>query len=144
MPRHVHPVLALTPLVLLAACGGNSDTATTTDEATATPPAAIETTPVAAATPISYDCLPAHLLTVVYDNSGATPRATLTLDGTTHELTQIEAASGAKYATDAGLTAGKSLIWWSLGGEHGKIIERPIGGPDTAELTLAECSPSAG
>ncbi len=143
MPRHAHSVLALSPLMLLAACGGSSDTAAPADETAAATPTAVETAPVAAATPTSYDCLPAHLLTVAYDNSGATARATLTLDGQTHELTQIPAASGAKYKTDEGRTAGKTLIWWNKG-ESGILVEGPVGGPESDELTIAECSPSAG
>lgn len=138
MPRHAHTVLVLSPLVLLAACGGG-DTAAPADE-TATPPAVVEAAP---AVPISYDCLPAHLLTVAYDNSGPNPTAALSLDGANFVLSRIESASGAKYKTDTGRTPDKTLIWWTQG-ENGMLVEGPVGGPETAEITLAECSPSGG
>ena len=140
MPRHALTVLAVSSLALLAACGGGGDTAPTDETAT---PAIVETaTPVAAA-PTSYDCLPAHLLTVAYDNSGVNPTATLSLDGANFVLSRIESASGAKYKTDAGRTPDKTLIWWTQG-ENGMLVEGPVGGPETAEITLAECSPSGG
>ena len=144
MHRHAHTVLALAPLVLLAACGGSSDTATPADEATTAAPITSETGPVAAAAaPVAYDCLPAHLLTVAYDNSGSTPQATLTLDGTTHVLTSVTSASGAKYATDSGRTAGKTLVWWTKGPD-GMLLEGTVGGTEADETQIAECSPSAG
>lgn len=141
MFNHVKPILVLVPIALLAACGKSNDTATAdgaTATATATPDAA---TPVAAATPISYDCLPAQRLTASYDNSGATPKATLTLDGKTYELTSVQAADGAKYATDQGRSAGKTLVWWTKGPD-GTLLEGKVGGSASDEAKLAECSPS--
>lgn len=142
MPRPLHIAFALPPLVMLAACGGSSETATPTEAATTEAPAMAAATPTAAVAPTAYDCLPAHVLNVTYDNAAATPTATLSLDGATFVLSRIEAASGAKYKTDMGRTPDKTLIWWTLG-QNGKLIEGPVGGPESAELTLAECSPSA-
>lgn len=138
MPRHAHSVLVLSPLVLLAACGGSSETAAPTEAATTEAVAATQPTTV----PIAYDCLPAHILTVAYDNAAATPTATLSLDGTEFVLGRIEAASGAKYKTETGRTTDKTLIWWDKGAS-GILVEGPVGGPESEELTIAECSPSA-
>jgi membrane-bound inhibitor of C-type lysozyme len=140
MPRHAHSVLALTPLALLAACGGSSETAAPTEAATETP--AVTTATQAAAAAIAYDCLPAHILTVAYDNAAPIPTATLSLDGASFVLSRIEAASGAKYKTEAGRSAGKTLIWWDKGA-NGILVEGPVGGPESDELTIAECSPTA-
>jgi membrane-bound inhibitor of C-type lysozyme len=93
--------------------------------------------------PVAYDCLPAQLLTVAYDNTGPTPTATLTLDGTTHVLSQVPSASGARYATDTGRTAGKTLVWWTKG-QDGTLFEGTVGGAGEDETQIAECSPSVG
>ena len=136
MPRHADTVLALSPLLLLAACGGSSEPAD--DTAAETPPVA-EAAP--AATPIAYDCLPAQRLTASYDDSGETPRATLALEGTIYELFQVTSASGVKYATDEGRTPGKTLVWFTKDSD-GTLYEGTVGGAEADETKLAECSPS--
>lgn len=140
MFKHATALFALAPVVLLAACGKSDDTAAT-DAATATATATAAATPVAVATPISYDCLPAQRLSASYDNSGATPKATLTLDGKTYELASVQAADGAKYATDQGRSSGKTLVWWTKG-QDGTLYEGKVGGTADDETKLAECSPS--
>lgn len=139
MPRHAPLPLALCPLALLAACGGTSEPAPA-DEATAAPIATVAA--AAPATPIDYDCLPAQRLTASYDTSGETAKATLTLDGTIYDLFQVTSADGAKYATDAGRTPGKTLVWFTKGDE-GTLYEGNVGGSAADETKLAECSPSA-
>lgn len=133
MPRYTKIALALAPVALLAACGGGSEEPATDETAT-------EAT-VAVAAPVTYDCLPAQRLSASYDNSGDVSKATLTLDGATYELAAVPAASGVKYVTDAGRSAGKSLVWWTQG-EEGTLYEGTAGAPDAAETQIASCSPS--
>ena len=140
MPRHLPTILVASPLLLLAACGGSGDTAAPADTATAETPAVAEAAP-APATPIAYDCLPAQRLTASYDNSGTTPKATLTLDGKIYELFQVTSASGAKYATDEGRTPGKTLVWFTKE-DDGTLYEGTVGGAEADETKLAECSPT--
>jgi len=142
MHRLAKPLPALAPLALLAACGGG-------DEAPAPPatptPTTAATTPATPTlpTPVAYDCLPAQNLVVSYDNSGATPTATLSLDGATYRLSSVPAASGARYSTDEGRTGGKTLVWWTQG-QDGTLYEGDVGGTADSEQQIAECSPSAG
>jgi membrane-bound inhibitor of C-type lysozyme len=141
MPRHVPIVLALTPFTLLAACGGSSEPAAPIDEATTAAPAVAAAAAPVAATPISYDCLPAQRLTASYDNSGTTSEATLTLDGKIYELFATPAASGVRYVSEEGRTPGKTLIWFTKG-DDGTLYEGNVGGSEADETKLAECSPS--
>lgn len=138
MPRHVPQVLALSPLALLAACGGNSEP-TPADTAAATPTVAA-VAPVAA-TPIAYDCLPAQRLTAAYDDSGATRAATLTLDGTIYELFATPDAGGVRYVSEEGRTPGKTLVWF-MKGDEGTLYEGDVGAAPGGETLLAECAPS--
>ncbi|WP_204352211.1 MliC family protein, partial [Klebsiella variicola] len=78
----------------------------------ATPrPSATASAPTATA----YDCRPMLKLSAAYDNSGATPKVQLTIGEKMYELTEVIAASGAKYATDRGRAPGKTLVWWTKG-----------------------------
>jgi membrane-bound inhibitor of C-type lysozyme len=136
MPKVVPIALAMSPFVLLAACGGQ-ETAEPAAEATT---AAAVATPAAAA-PIVYDCLPAQRLSAVYDNTGPTSLATLTLDGATYQLTSVPTGSGARYVTESGRSPGKTLVWWTKGPD-GTLYEGEVGGAEGAETKLAECSES--
>jgi len=139
MPRHAKALIALLPAALLGACGQSQDSAADTS-ASATPVA----TATGSATPLAvttYDCLPAQRLSASYDNTGATPTATLTLDGTSYLLTNVPSADGAKYSTDQGRSAGKTLVWWTKG-QDGTLYEGKVGGTAADETKVAECSPS--
>jgi len=92
-------------------------------------------------TPIAYDCLPAQRLTAAYDNSGATAKATLDLEGTIYELFATPSASGVKYVSEKGRTPGKTLVWFTKG-DDGTLYEGDVGGTEASEKELAECSPS--
>jgi membrane-bound inhibitor of C-type lysozyme len=136
MTMHAKALIALSPAFLLAACGGSKTEPAPTDTATsATPTAAMADAPVA------YDCLPAQRLSVAYDNSADPAKAALTLDGRTYDLTVGVSASGARYVTENGRTAGKTLVWWNKG-QDGTLYEGTAGNPDAPETKIAECSPS--
>lgn len=141
MPKFAKSLLVLSPFALLAACGGESETAAPADDMAAAP-TPTPTADAAAATPVSYDCLPAQDLSVSYDNSVDPPTATLTLDGETYQLTAVEAASGAKYATDAGRSSGRTLVWWTQG-QDGTLYEGTVGGTEADEEEVASCSQSS-
>ena len=134
------PILAL---ALLAGCGQKSEAPpanTTLDTSvagneTAVVPAAPVTT--------AYDCMPALLLSATYDTSGATPTAKLTIADKSYDLTSVQAASGAKYASDQGRSAGKTLVWWTKG-EEGTLFEGKVGGTEADEKKVASCSPRKG
>lgn len=131
------PILCL---ALLAACGQKSETPpanTTLDTSIAG-----NETATAAAAPVTtaYDCMPAQLLSATYDNSGATPKAKLTIGDKSYDLTGVQAASGAKYATDQGRSPGKTLVWWTKG-EEGTLFEGKVGGTEADEKKVTSCSP---
>ena len=74
----------------------------------------------------TYGCGSFGEIVARYDNSG-TDRSTvrLTIDGASRDLVQVVAASGARYATEHGLTPDHSLIWWTSGPEA-TLLEMPL------------------
>ena len=132
------PVLAL---ALLARCGQKAETANTTAVPAVTANEVMAPGNAVAAAPVTvgYDCMPALLLSAAYDNSGATPKAKLTIGDKSYDLTGVQAASGAKYTTDQGRSAGKTLVWWTKGPE-GTLFEGKVGGTDADEKKVSSCS----
>lgn len=135
------PILGL---ALLAGCGQKPATAPangaventlTLNETAAAPTAAPQT--------VAYDCLPALLLSATYDNSTTPAKARLTIGDKSYDLTGVQAASGAKYATDQGRSAGKTLVWWTSGND-GTLYEGKPGGTEADEKKVASCSPRKG
>jgi len=152
MPKlPVQSLVALAPFALLGACGGGTNTSTavnqTIDATGNLASSAVGTVQnamaPAAATPVTYDCLPAQRLSVSYDNSGSAPRARLTLDGKDFDLTSVPSADGAKYSTDQGRSPGRTLVWWNKG-QDGTLFEGKVGGTPADEKKIASCSPSKG
>lgn len=133
------PILAL---ALLAGCGKKPEAVpanTSEPVLTANETDAIDNAMAAAPVTVGYDCMPALLLSAVYDNSGATPKAKLTIGDKSYDLTGVQAASGAKYTTDQGRSAGKTLVWWTKGPE-GTLFEGKVGGTDADEKKVSSCS----
>ncbi|WP_423602616.1 MliC family protein [Sphingomonas sp. MS122] len=131
-------------LALLGACGqkpatapanGTAENTTAVNETAAAPAAAPQT--------VAYDCMPALLLSATYDNSTAPAKARLTIGDKSYDLTGVPAASGAKYATDQGRSAGKTLVW-ATQGEDGTLLEGKVGGTEADEKKVSSCSPRRG
>ena len=141
LPTRSLLVSSLAGLVLLAGCGQKTETAATN---TAMEPAATANdtaaTPAAASQTVAYDCLPALLLSATYDNSTTPAKARLTIGDKSYDLTGVQAASGAKYASDQGRSAGKTLVWWTKG-EEGTLFEGKVGGTEADEKKVSSCSP---
>lgn len=89
----------------------------------------------------TYGCGSFGEVVARYDNSG-TDRSTvrLTVGGTSRDLVEVVAASGARYATEHGLTPDHSLIWWASGPEA-TLLEMPLDHTATFAdaRTLATC-----
>lgn len=128
-------------LALLAGCGqkpatapanGTVDNGMVANETAAAPAAAPQT--------VAYDCMPAQLLSATYDNSTTPAKARLTIGDKSYDLTGVEAASGAKYVTDQGRSAGKTLVW-ATQGQDGTLSEGKVGGTAADEKKVASCSP---
>ncbi|MCW4460345.1 MliC family protein [Sphingomonas sp. BT-65] len=131
-------------LALLAGCGqqpatpanGTTENTTAVNETAAAPTAAAPQT-------VAYDCMPALLLSATYDNATTPAKARLTIGDQSYDLTGVQAASGAKYATDQGRSAGKTLVWWTKG-EEGTLFEGKVGGTEADEKKVSSCSPRRG
>lgn len=141
MPIQAHSLLAFFTFATLVACGNEPSVPADQPTATATPTMNTAVGPGGVGNTIAYECLPAQRLIVSYDNSRATPTATLTLDGATFELTRVEAASGAKYATNQGRAPGRTLVWWTQG-DDGTLYEGILGGTAIDEERVADCNPA--
>ena len=65
-----------------------------------------------------YDCDNGDKITAVYDDYRVeNPKVFLTIKGNQYTLDQADAASGARYTSASGLSAGKAMEWWSKGNE---------------------------
>jgi membrane-bound inhibitor of C-type lysozyme len=66
----------------------------------------------------TYVCDSGNTVSVRYDNTNAdAPVATLEYKGQTFAMHNVRSGSGARYATEQGLTSGKGLQWWIKGDE---------------------------
>lgn len=64
----------------------------------------------------------------------------LTVDGKTLALKSVPAASGARFQSDTGLSAGKSLAWWGKGEDEAMLIQAPNGAaPGSSGETVSVC-----
>lgn len=66
---------------------------------------------------VIYTCDSGQKIVVRYDNSDpAAPSALLKYKDRTFDLYNVISASGARYATEQGLSEDKGLQWWTKGG----------------------------
>lgn len=151
------PFFATASLLAIASLSGCGQPAPS-PEASASAPATIERSDAsasqaamnaptgiatAAAQDIAYACTPAMQLTVRYDNAaGPDGIAIVTLDGREYRLDHVQSGSGARYETQNGRTAGKTLVWWNKG-RDGTLLEGKAGFPEAAEATVASCKAPA-
>ena len=139
MLRRTLPAAALIAPLLIAACGERP--AEPKQEAAA--PAATEPAPPAPDAPpevieASYECTPAMTLSVKYDNSVDPPKAAVTLDGKTYDMTIAPSASGARYMTVSGRTPDMTLVWWNKGRDG--FLQEGKGATSDDEKTIATCT----
>lgn len=67
---------------------------------------------------VAYECEGGLPVTAIYGTGpGGKPDVALVIQGYDIRLEQTPAASGARYASDIGLEAGKGLVWWVKGDE---------------------------
>lgn len=71
---------------------------------------------------MNYQCDNGVTLSVEYINTGKSLSALLIYGGRVFDMYETRAASGAKYATEQGLSPEYGLIWWSQGNE-GMLIQ---------------------
>jgi membrane-bound inhibitor of C-type lysozyme len=65
---------------------------------------------------VTYRCESSQTVIARYDNSNPdAPTALLEYKGRTFEMYNVRAASGARYATEQGLSPDKGLQWWTKG-----------------------------
>lgn len=89
----------------------------------------------------TYNCDAGKTIDAQYDNHNDDSKATLTIDGKQYTLNRAVSASGARYTTDQGLTAGEGLEWWGKDDES-TLSSFPIDKPD-ATKKLFECKEKA-
>ena len=68
----------------------------------------------AAAEPVAYGCDSGRQVLATY-GVGADGGARLAFDGRSFDLHQVRSASGARYATEQGLSPDRGLQWWIKG-----------------------------
>ncbi|WP_353643138.1 MliC family protein [Mesorhizobium sp. WSM2239] len=65
---------------------------------------------------VTYRCESSQTVIARYDNTDPdAPTARLQYRGRTFEMYNVRAASGARYATEQGLSPDKGLQWWTKG-----------------------------
>lgn len=65
---------------------------------------------------VTYQCESGQTVVARYDNTNPdAPTAWLEYKGQTFEMHNVRAASGARYATEQGLSPDKGLQWWTKG-----------------------------
>lgn len=65
---------------------------------------------------VTYACQSGATIVARYDNSNAdAPTATLDYQGKSFPMYSVRSASGARYATEQGLSPDKGLQWWTKG-----------------------------
>nr|WP_136251808.1 MliC family protein [Ningiella ruwaisensis] len=88
----------------------------------------------------SYQCDNQSTLDVTYINSPDKQSAVLQYQGQRIEMYSVRAASGAKYASEQGLSENDGIIWWTQGNE-GTLIKMILDDSVTADdyPVIANC-----
>lgn len=90
------------------------------------------------ASPVVYECDDGREITARY---GENPPALLEVDGKSYPLYQVVSASGARYASERGLTPETGIIWWTKGDEatlYEMILDHTVSAEDYP--VLAQCA----
>ena len=138
MSRRALAAAALIAPLLIAACSERP--AEPKQEAAA--PAVTEPAPAPPAAPpeiieASYECIPVMALSVKYDNTADPPKAAVTLDGKTYDMTLAPSGSGARYITANGRSPGMTLVWWNKGDDG--FLQEGADQTSTDEKIIATC-----
>lgn len=88
-----------------------------------------------------YSCENGTTVLVLYGEDDGTAR--LTVAGKTMALLSVTAASGAKYSTDDGITAGQSLTWWTKG-DSAMLIQTPLRAAPESKESTTNCRVAGG
>ncbi|WP_448586078.1 MliC family protein [Thermaurantiacus sp.] len=117
---------ALAAVLLLAACGPQTVTPEDAErnlargaEARRVPLEALPVDPeVKATAAVAWECEGGMPVTAIYGSGpDGKPDIALVIQGYDIRLKRTPAASGARYAVEPGLEAGKGLVWWEKGAE---------------------------
>jgi membrane-bound inhibitor of C-type lysozyme len=124
-PARFAPLL-LAGLGLLAACGPKEVTqeeaqkalVRNSEDARRVPLDTLPVNPnISAGKTVAYMCDGDMPVTAIYGTGAdGKPDVALVIQGFSITLPQTMAASGARYASDDGIEAGKGLVWWEKGG----------------------------
>lgn len=134
MIRHYTAILAISTL-MLAGCSAPAEKSGAPAQSAASGSAS----PEAAAEPATtFICDNGLTVAARYATADGGDNVTLSISGKTYVLGVVPSASGSKYRTDNGMSAGKTLTWWSEG-DGAMLIEALPGaeGDDTA--TTVNC-----
>ena len=92
----------------------------------------------------TYRCESGQTIVARYDNSNPdAPTARLEYRGRTFEMYNVRAASGARYATEQGLSPDKGLQWWTKG-DDATLSEMLMDhtAPEPAEIEACTAKPA--
>jgi membrane-bound inhibitor of C-type lysozyme len=93
---------------------------------------------------VTYECESGQTIVARYDNTDPdAPTTRLEYKGRTFEMYNVRAASGARYATEQGLSPDKGLQWW-IKGDDAALSEMLLDhtAPEPAEIEACTAKPA--